>query len=92
MKDKDFEKTYKNGLGQELNGFFYKNGKLCLSTDICKTFFGKKAVAVNWYAEKGAESMHMDSRKKGSIFAWARKLVNEEGWFSSKNLTEGIKL
>ena len=78
------EKTYKNALGQELSGSFYKNGKECLNVQIGYPYLipYHKLVMVCRYAKDNNTIQHFD--KKGfsgkSVFEWARNFVKEKGW------------
>lgn len=78
------EKTYKNILGSELNGIFYKDGKECLNVQIGYPYVVPydKSIAVYRYSMDHNKVQHMDQRgfSGKSVFEWARNFVKEQGW------------
>ena len=78
------EKTYKNIIGQEKAGTFYKDGKECLNVFIKShnPITTMKEIASHWRNEKNTIEADFVTRHKGSAFNWARKLVKEVGWFT----------
>lgn len=78
------EKTYKNILGKELSGTFYKDGKECLNVQIGYPYFVpyNKSVAVYRHTQDNSATQHMDKRgfSGKSVFEWARNFVKEHGW------------
>ena len=82
------EKTYKNMLGQEKYGSFYKEGKECLDVFINhqNIVTKKKRLSTTWRNESNTTCIETDGFHKGSVFEWARKLVKEAGWFDPSKL------
>ena len=78
------EKTYKDALGKELSGTFYKDGKECLFVEIGYPYFVpyNKSVATYRYSQHKTAMEHMDKRgfSGKSVFEWARNFVKEHGW------------
>ncbi len=78
------EKTYKDALGKELSGTFYKDGKECLFVEIGYPYFVpyNKSVATYRYSQDKTAMEHMDKRgfSGKSVFEWARNFVKEHGW------------
>ena len=78
------EKTYKNIVGSEISGTFYKDGKECLNVQIGYPYIVpyNKSVAVYYYSQDNNKVQHMDKRgfSGKSVFEWARNFVKEHGW------------
>ena len=73
------EKIYHNLFGRELDGMFYKDGKLRLK--VTKHGGSKhKAFGVREYDKDGNFSRGEAGGEIDSVFAWARKAVKESSW------------
>ncbi len=78
------EKNYKNALGKELYGTFYKDGKEFMNVQIGYPYFVpyNKSVATYMYNKEKTITLHADRRgfSGKSVFEWARNYVKENGW------------
>ena len=85
------EKTYKNILGREIEGVFYKDGKECLDVFVkTKGADSQKRMIAACWRDKNDNVIDLDIYRKGSAFDWARNLVKEVGWFDSNKFKEAV--